>query len=78
MAPYDLAAALLIAEEAGCVVTDAFGKSFDDVLMLDSTASNHRSMIAASNPELHEKLFRFFDTRVRQFEGLLSRRAQNS
>lgn len=74
-APYDLAAALLVAQEAGCVVTDAYGKGFDDVLLLDSSEANHQSVIAAGNAELHQKLLSFFDTRIRQYEGLLMRRA---
>ena len=74
IAPYDMAAALLIATEAGCVVTDAYGKSFDDVLLLDTTIENQRSIIAAANPELHDKLLKFFDTRIIQFEHLLQRR----
>ena len=73
--PYDLAAALLIAEEAGCIVTDAYGNRFDDVLLLDSSISNQQSLIAASNAELHKKLMTFFETRIKQFEQLLQRRA---
>ena len=78
IAPYDIAASLLIAEEAGCVVTDAYGKSLRDVLLLDSATGNHRSMVAAANAELHEKLLSFFDTRIRQYEQLLERRAELS
>lgn len=78
IAPYDIAASLLIAREAGCVVTDAFGNNLDDVMLLDSSVGNHRSIIAAANAELYEKLFSFFDTRIRQFEQLLQRRAQPS
>ena len=73
--PYDLAAGLLIAQEAGCYVTDAYGHSFDDVLLLDTTVENQRSMIAAANKELHEKLLKFFNIRVQQWEELLRRRA---
>jgi myo-inositol-1(or 4)-monophosphatase len=76
IAPYDLAASLLVAREAGCSVTDAYGHSFDEVLLLDSSVGNHRSMIAAANKELHEKLMSFFDTRIRQFEQLLQRRVR--
>lgn len=72
--PYDMVGSLLIAQEAGCTVTDAFGRGFNDVLLLDSTELNHQSIIAAGNPELHEKLLRFFDTRITQFEELLKRR----
>ncbi|MBI1318656.1 MAG: hypothetical protein GC168_06875 [Candidatus Hydrogenedens sp.] len=75
IAPYDLVAALLIAQESGCTVTNAFGKSFDDVLLLDSSPANHQTLVAASNPALHRKLMTFFDTRVRQLEELLKRRA---
>jgi len=75
IAPYDIAASLLIAQEAGCTVTDAYGGGFDDMLLLDSGESNHRSLIAAANAELHAKLLSFFDTRIRQLEALLKRRA---
>lgn len=72
--PYDFAAALLIAQEAGCVVTDAYGESFKHVLLLDSSIPNQRSLIAASNARLHEKLMSFFDTRIDQIENLLKGR----
>ena len=72
--PYDFAGALLIAQEAGCTVTDAYGKGFDEVLLLDSSISNHRSIIAASNAELHQQLFEFFDARIKQYEKLLAGR----
>ncbi len=74
--PYDFAAAALIAEEAGCVISDAYGNNFNDVMLLDSSVSNQRSLIAASNAALHEKLLSFFDTRIDQFETLLKNRAR--
>jgi myo-inositol-1(or 4)-monophosphatase len=74
IAPYDLAAALLIAQEAGCVVTDAYGKSFDSVLLLDSSETNHLSLVAAANKELHEKLIEFLGRRIVQIEERLSRK----
>lgn len=76
IAPYDCAAAVLIAEEAGCVVTDAYGKNLDNVLLLDTAVSNLRSLIAAANPDLHEKLRIYFDTRIKQFEKLFQRRSE--
>jgi myo-inositol-1(or 4)-monophosphatase len=76
IAPYDIAASVLIAQEAGAIVTDAYGGSLDDVLLLDSSVGNHRSLIAAANKELHEKLMSFFDTRINQYERLLKRRAE--
>jgi len=75
MCPYDFAAALLIAKEAGCTVTDAYGNSFDDVLLLDSDSSNHQSIIAASNPKLHASLLKFFDASIIQCEKLLKHSA---
>jgi myo-inositol-1(or 4)-monophosphatase len=75
-APYDLAAALLITKEAGCVVTDAFGKDFEDLLLLDSSESNFQSVVAAANPELHAKLMSYLDTRVGQLESVFRRRAE--
>ena len=78
LAPYDIAAAVLIAEEAGCLVSDAYGNRLDDVLLLDSSPANHRSIIAASNRELYTKLLSYFDTRINQFEQLLKRRMGQS
>ncbi len=76
VAPYDIAASLLIAEEAGCIVTDAYGDSLENVLALDSSTANQQSVIAAANKDLHEKLMSFFSTRIAQFERLLERRAE--
>ena len=53
---YDIAAAALIALEAGATVTDAYGNSFDPMPLLDTSESNLTSMVAASTPELHAKL----------------------
>ena len=75
VAPYDLAASLLIAQEAGCTVTDAYGKNFDSVLLLDSSETNHLSLVAAANRELHEKLMEFLHRRISLIEERLSRTA---
>src|SRR5205814_172365 len=55
-APYDLAAAVLIAEEAGSVVTDAAGERFDDRPLLGSGAEFQMSVAIAANPALHEQI----------------------
>ncbi len=78
IAPYDIAAALLIAEEAGCVVTDAYGKPFDDVLLLDNSEENLQTLIAAGNSRLHRTLLRFIDKRIKQFEQLYIRRSSHA
>lgn len=54
--PYDLAAAALIAEEAGAIVTDAAGERFDDRPLLGSGAEFQMSVAIASNRALHEQI----------------------
>jgi fructose-1,6-bisphosphatase/inositol monophosphatase family enzyme len=54
--PYDLAAAALIASEAGAVVTDAAGEPFDDRPLLGSGADFQMSVAIASNAALHEQI----------------------
>src|SRR3954464_5894507 len=54
--PYDLAAAALIAQEAGAVVTDAAGDAFDDRPLLGSDAQFQMSVAIASNRVLHEQI----------------------
>jgi fructose-1,6-bisphosphatase/inositol monophosphatase family enzyme len=62
--PYDLAAAALILEEAGAVVTDANGTSLADRPMLGSGAEFQLSCVAAANRELHEAIVREVDLGV--------------
>ena len=59
---YDIAAAALIVAEAGGIVTDAYGRSFDEMPLLDTSESNLTSMVAASTPELHAKLLKEINT----------------
>ena len=54
--PYDLAAAALIASEAGAVVTDAAGEPFDERPLLGSGAEFQLSVAIAANRALHEQL----------------------
>jgi fructose-1,6-bisphosphatase/inositol monophosphatase family enzyme len=54
--PYDLAAAALIASEAGAVVTDAAGDTFDERPLLGSGAEFQLSVAIAANRTLHEQL----------------------
>jgi myo-inositol-1(or 4)-monophosphatase len=53
---YDIAAATLIALESGAIVTDAYGQSFADTPLLDTSEPNVQSICAASNPKLHDYL----------------------
>lgn len=63
--PYDFAAALLIAETAGCKVTDAYGNSLGDTSLLSTSEENISSLVGASNPVLHEKLMEEIDGRMK-------------
>ncbi|HIE52289.1 MAG TPA: hypothetical protein EYP85_11070 [Armatimonadetes bacterium] len=67
--PYDLAAAVLIAQEAGAVVTDAYGQPFTDVLLTDVSLANARSCIAAANAELHQRLLEIVNANIARLRG---------
>lgn len=54
--PYDLAAAVLCLEEAGAIVTDAYGQSLDPRPLLGSGADFQISCLTAANRELHGKI----------------------
>jgi myo-inositol-1(or 4)-monophosphatase len=54
--PYDLAAATLICERAGVVVTDAYGRSLHDRPLLGSGADYQMSCVASANRQLHDRL----------------------
>ncbi len=58
---YDIAAAALIAAEAGAIVTDAHGHSFASTPLLDTSEGNLKSILAASNTALHEKILTALD-----------------
>jgi myo-inositol-1(or 4)-monophosphatase len=67
--PYDLAAAALILEEAGGVVTDAYGEPLGKRALLGSGAEFQISCVAAANRELHGAVVRELDLGI----GRLSR-----
>jgi myo-inositol-1(or 4)-monophosphatase len=51
--PYDLAAAVLCAEEAGATVTDAYGEPLGARPLLGAGHDFQMSCVAAANPKLH-------------------------
>jgi myo-inositol-1(or 4)-monophosphatase len=59
--PYDLAAATLILEEAGAVVTDASGSALGDRQLLGSGHEFQMSCVAAANSELHAAIVAALD-----------------
>lgn len=54
--PYDLAAAALCLEEAGAIVTDAYGRSLAARPLLGSSHEFQISCVAAATPELHRAI----------------------
>jgi fructose-1,6-bisphosphatase/inositol monophosphatase family enzyme len=59
--PYDVAAAKLICEEGGCVVTDAAGRTFDDKPIVGSGADYCVSTVVSATRELHEQIIEALD-----------------
>ncbi|MHB0913755.1 MAG: inositol monophosphatase family protein [Armatimonadota bacterium] len=64
--PYDIAAAAVIAETAGCTVTNARGDSLGGTALLDTSEGNISSILAASNPVLHEKILVEIEAGIRR------------
>jgi myo-inositol-1(or 4)-monophosphatase len=67
--PYDVAASVLMLREAGCVVTDAAGRSLDDRLLLGSDMHYQMSVVASANPDLHEAILTEVAAGMRAFSG---------
>lgn len=59
--PYDIAAAVLVAEEAGCVVTDASGRSLDDLPLVREPDDPMPSCLVTSNEILHRRVLEVID-----------------
>ena len=68
--PYDLAAAILCAREAGVVVSDAWGQPLDDRLLLGSGHDYQLSCVAACTEELHTAICRELDLGISRLQGL--------
>lgn len=62
--PYDLAAAALVAEEGGAIVTDAAGRSLAERPLLGSGPEHQMSVVTCANPRLHELLIEELDAGV--------------
>jgi myo-inositol-1(or 4)-monophosphatase len=67
--PYDLAAAVLCLEEAGAVVSDAYGRSLAGRPLLGSGEKFQMSCVAAANAELHTAIVERIDAGVRRLLG---------
>jgi myo-inositol-1(or 4)-monophosphatase len=67
--PYDLAAATLVLEEAGAIVTDAYGRSLRDRPLLGSGHEFQMSVVAGGNAALHEAILRAVDAGLLRVSG---------
>ena len=66
--PYDIAAVSLIAKEAGCIITDAYGRGLDDTLMTNSAEDNIQSLVAANSKALHREIIDFIDLKFKELK----------
>ncbi len=67
--PYDLAASVLILEEAGAVVSDAYGRPLGPNRLLGSAAEFQMSIVASANSELHKRILREIDEGISRLLG---------
>jgi myo-inositol-1(or 4)-monophosphatase len=67
--PYDLAAAALILDEAGAVVTDAYGRPLGACPLLGSAHEFQMSVVAAGNRTLHTAILAALDAGFHEFPG---------
>lgn len=67
---YDIAAAFLIAKQAGIPITDAYGGPLDDMELLDVSSANLRSCVAASNRSLHAKILAYIEEHIKSIGPL--------
>jgi myo-inositol-1(or 4)-monophosphatase len=67
--PYDLAAAALVVEEAGAVLTDASGGSLADRPLLGSGADFQMSVVTCANQALHSRILRALDEGIERLNG---------
>jgi myo-inositol-1(or 4)-monophosphatase len=70
--PYDLAASVLICEEAGAVVTDAWGGPLAASPMLGSGAEYQLSCVTAATPELHARIVSEIDAGIERLAETLA------
>jgi myo-inositol-1(or 4)-monophosphatase len=72
--PYDLAAAALVLEEAGAIVTDAYGEPLSGRPLLGSGAEYQMSIVASANRGLHDAVLAEIDAGIARLAKLSPRR----
>jgi len=70
--PYDVAAAKLILEEAGCVVSDASGATLDHHRLLGSTHEFQLSCVASASWNLHDKVLEHVDRGIERLKDAMT------
>ncbi len=68
--PYDLAAAALILDEAGVVLTDATGRGLGDRRLLGSGHDFQMSCVCAANAELHAAIIASLDAGIERLRAI--------
>jgi myo-inositol-1(or 4)-monophosphatase len=69
--PYDVAAAALIAAEAGAIVTDATGRPLDAVAAVGSGDGYGLSVVASASRDLHEQVLHALDRGIERLAAWL-------
>jgi len=72
--PYDLAAATLVLEEAGAIVTDAYGEPLSSRPLLGSGGEYQMSIVCAANRKLHDAVLAEVDAGVARLAKVAARR----
>jgi myo-inositol-1(or 4)-monophosphatase len=72
--PYDLAAAALVLEEAGAIVTDAYGEPLSGRPLLGSGGEYQMSIVCAANRKLHDAVLAEVDCGVARLAKRAARR----
>lgn len=67
--PYDIAASLLVATEAGCVATDGYGRPLDDYDLLGSDNDAQLSCILSTGAGLHQQLVEAVDKGIERLKN---------
>jgi myo-inositol-1(or 4)-monophosphatase len=70
--PYDLAAATIILQEAGALVTDAYGTPLTDRPLLGSSHEFQMSVVAAANADLHASICAELDAGIERLRAKAS------
>ena len=72
--PYDLAAAALVLEEAGAIVTDAYGEPLSSRPLLGSGGEYQMSIVASANKTLHRAVLAEVDAGIERLAQRFVRR----